>query len=107
MSRQSTGPRWFRKLPVAALAWLFLVGLLIVEFWPDLPTSKSRWLLFIVVGPPLYILAEAFSSWLFSPEHGNALLPRRFSIVRVLIAVPVVAVVLGLYWFLSWILTKS
>jgi len=94
-------------LPLAALAWLFLVGLLIVEFWPDVPTSKSRWLLFIAVGPPLYILGEAFFGWVFSPEHGYALSPRRFSIGRVLIAMPIAAVALVLCWFLSWVLTKS
>jgi uncharacterized membrane protein SirB2 len=106
MNHENAGRRWYRVLPLAALAWLFIVGLLILEFGPDLPKSKSRWLLFIAVGPPLYILGEAFFGWLFSREHGDALSPRRFSVARVLIALPVVLLVLALCWVLSCILAK-
>jgi hypothetical protein len=77
-----------------------------LEFGPDLPKSKSQWLWFVAVGPPLYVLGEVFFDWLFSPEHGHAVSARRFSVARVLIALPVVLVVLALCWFLSWVLTK-
>jgi hypothetical protein len=93
-------------LPLAALAWLFLVGLLLLGLWPDLPKSKPQWLVFLLIGPPLYVLGEAFFGWLFSREHGYARSPRPFSAVRVVIALPIAAIAIVLCWFLSWILTK-
>jgi len=93
-------------LPLAALAWLFLVGLLLLGLWPELPRSKPQWLVFLLVGPPLYVLGEAFFGLLFSQEHGSAISPRGFSVVRVLVALPVVCLVVLVCWLLSWLLTK-
>ena len=93
-------------LVLGALAWLFVAGLLAVEFLPDLPHSKSQWLLFIAFGPPLYVLGEAFFDWMFSTKHGQAISPRGFSVARVLIALPVVLVLIALSWCLSRIFAK-
>ena len=106
MSQEKTGRKWYQGLPLAVLAWLFILGLLILEFGPDLPKSKSRWLLFIAVGPPLYILGSAFFDWLLSRQHGDAVSPRQFSAARVLIALPIVLLLVALCWVLSWMLTK-
>jgi hypothetical protein len=93
-------------LVLAALAWLFIAGLLMVEFLPNLPRTKSQWLLFISFGPPLYVLGDAFVGWLFSTQHGQVISPRGFSVARVLIVLPVVLVLIALGWLLSWIFAK-
>lgn len=51
-------------------AWLVIVGLLILQFWPNLPESNLGWFLFIMVGPPLYVVGE---------EVGASILRRRQS----------------------------
>jgi len=101
MSQENPHHRWIRALPLAALAWLFLVALLTLEFGPNLPKSTSGWLLFVIVGPPLYILAEAFVGWMFSSQHGYAISPRRFSLARLLIAGSVVLLRVVLVWLSS------
>lgn len=106
MSQPHTTRRWARMLPLAALTWLFLVGLVLLYLWPNLPKSKPQWVVFLLVAPPLYVLGEAFFGWLFSDEHGSAMSPRGFSVGRVLVALPVVCLVVLVCWLLSWLLTK-
>lgn len=61
------------RLGAVAACWLLIAAVLILEFWPDLPRTHTGWFTFIVVGPPLYVLAEAFGGWLFlgAPRQGD------------------------------------
>jgi hypothetical protein len=89
------------RLGAVAACWLLIAAVLILEFWPDLPRTHTGWFTFIVVGPPLYVLAEAFGGWLFSERHGKAISPKPFSVLRVLIALVVVLVSVGMIWWIS------
>jgi hypothetical protein len=106
MSHEKDEPRRFRVVGFA-LVWLFVAGVLALTLFPHLPRSISQWLILLAFGPPLYGLGETFFSWLFSPEHGHAISPRAFSIARVLIALPVVLVVMMLWWLLSLLFVKG
>ena len=89
-----------------AVAWFFIVGLIILQQWPDLPKTELGWFLLIVAGPLLYIAGEGFFSWLFSEKHGKEISNKQFSFLRVVIAVIVVTVLFGLGIFISSILKQ-
>jgi hypothetical protein len=83
----------------AAVSWLFVGALLLLELWPNVPQSVAGWVLFVAVGPPLYVLGEAFADWAFSARHGAAISGARFSLRRVLVALLVSLVFLAAYWW--------
>ncbi|WP_029922591.1 hypothetical protein [Nevskia soli] len=56
-----------------AVAWLFVAGLLALQFWPHVPQSKTGWIAFIAFGPPLYIFAEGLSERFWSSRAGRSL----------------------------------
>lgn len=101
-----------RGLLIVAAFWLAIAALLALQFWPLVPNSLLGWVLFVVIGPPLYvivsILAEWLSGWLFPPKPGAAVLHHPFSIKRVLMALGIGLVVLALcWWFASWLAGTS
>jgi len=53
------------------VAWAFLVGLVILSM--GVPETRTQWIMAVIVGPPLYVAAEAFSSGTFrnSTEKGS------------------------------------
>ena len=106
MHSESAFWRWVRFLPVLAFAWLFVAGLLLLEFWPAIPQSKTQWALFIAFGPPLYILGEALSEKLYSKRRGYGIAPPGFSFKRVFVALATTLVVIAFMWGVSWLLTK-
>ena len=88
-------PRWL--LGIAA-AWLLVGCLLLIQLWPDLPRTTRQWALFLALFPPFYLGSEMLGAWLFSPSKGRSISSRRFSIVRMLVALP-----LAMAWFaLAW-----
>lgn len=97
---------WYRRLPVLAAIWLVIAALLAIQFWTVMPPSWFRWILLLALGPPLYVLGEAFFAWLLSPAHGRTVSPKRFSVARIAIALPAVLVVFALFWWLSWLLAR-
>lgn len=90
-----------------ALLWLFIVGLLALQFWPDLPQSVSGWVALIALGPPLCILAEAAVEWLWSSRGGRAISGHPSSGVRVLFGVLVIMLVCVLVWTALGLLAKA
>ncbi|MDQ3059755.1 MAG: hypothetical protein M3R45_09535 [Pseudomonadota bacterium] len=95
----------FAWLSIASL-WLLVAGLLTLMLWPDLPATQTQWWLLIGLGPPVYVLGEAFFGWLLSRNHGHSLSPRRFSVVRLIVALPVVLEVFALGWWVTGLLSK-
>jgi len=91
--------RGVRLLLVLALFWLGLAAFLAFQFWPRVPHSVLQWVLFIALGPPLYLLGEAFFEWLFSRKHGHAISPHRFSVKRILFALLVLVSLCALSWW--------
>lgn len=85
----------------AAIAWLLVAGLLVLELWPDLPGGKRQWALFLTLGPPLYVAGEAACSWLFSPSRGWAISRKKFSPLRIALALPIALAWLALSWWFA------
>lgn len=96
-----------RALFVLMFVWLLVAGFLALEFWPDLPQSKLQWVALVLFGPPICFFGEAFFGWLFSRRHGQYVSQRRFSLTRILVALPVVLAFVALSWWLSWLLTRG
>jgi membrane protein implicated in regulation of membrane protease activity len=101
MSEKIIIHKWLSLLLVLALLWLGIGCFLVFQFWPDLPHTKLQWFLFIVFGPPIYIVGEAFFGRVFSPKHGQAISQREFSLVRVLLALPIALAFFALSWWLA------
>ena len=96
MTNKGTMRSRFRFFVMIGAIWLALAAFLVVQSWPDLPRSRLYWILFAAFVPPAYMLSETFSGWLFSRRHGEAISSKAFAIKRVLVAVPVVAVVVAI-----------
>jgi len=87
-----------------AIAWLFVAGLLALQFWPHLPESKAGWVAFIAFGPPLYILGEAAGEWFWSSRFGHALSRPSPTMQRFFVVLSLViggAFAWGLWWLYS------
>jgi predicted membrane channel-forming protein YqfA (hemolysin III family) len=100
MRYRNADKKWTRVLPFIAFLWLLIAGLLTLMLWPDWPQTPIQWFLLIGLGPPVYILGEAFFGWVFSKNHGMDLSPRRFSIFRIFVALPVM---LGFFILYGWL----
>jgi len=89
--------RTILRFGVSALAlaflWLFIAAILAVQFWPSVPQTSKGWIAFIAIGPPLYVLGEAFSEWLWSTRPARALAAHPSSGLRILIGVVFGAIV--------------
>jgi hypothetical protein len=87
-----------RKLAVLAAAWAVAVVLILATSWPAIPRTSVDWLLLVFVGVPLYIAGEIGFAWLFSPKHGAALSERKFSWLRIWVALGAALAAAVLYW---------
>lgn len=101
MNDEKQGQRRLWLPFVVVVVWFFLVGLLALSVWPNLPRSKF---LFIALGPPLYLLGEGFFGWLFSEKHGRAISQSKFSGARILIALVVILAFLFILYGLPLLL---
>jgi hypothetical protein len=93
---QKNPTKHLRFLFGLAAVWLFMVGFLILQLWPDFPKTELGWFLLIVVGPPIYAAGEGFRGWFFSEKLSKKISKKQFSWLRVAIVFCVVAVILGL-----------
>ncbi len=89
-----------------AVVWLFIAGLLVLEFGPGHPSSVSGWVRFIAFGPPIYLLAEAAVEWFWSSRAGRRISECRSSWVRVLLTVGLVVPMCVIAWAALWLVTK-
>ena len=106
MHSGNRGGSKIRTLLVIAVLWLAVAAFLAFQFWPDVPHSALKWVLFIVFGPPLYVLGEEFFGWLLSAKHGATISQHRFSAKRILIALPLFLAVFALSWWLSLLISS-
>jgi uncharacterized membrane protein YidH (DUF202 family) len=83
------------------VAWAFLVGLVILSM--GVPETRTQWIMAVIVGPPLYVAAEAFFEWHFSKQHGERISAKPFSLLRILVALAVMLVVFGAVAFVTTI----
>lgn len=84
-----------KKIIGAALAWLLIAGVALLTFWPSIPTSWLGWLLLVIIGPPLYLLAETVGEWAWASGPGRKLSEHPSAVFRM-----AVGVVLGLVYLL-------
>jgi hypothetical protein len=93
-------------LSVASL-WALIVGIVLLQTWPNWPKNNLQWWLLIGLGPPFYLVCEAIGSWLFSPAHGRAISKRTFSGVRITVALVAMLCIFALAWWVSWLVETS
>jgi len=82
-----------RTVLVGAVVWLVVTGILALQFWPSVPHTAKGWVAFIAFGPPLYMLGEAFSEWLWSTRPARVLEAHPSSSFRIFVGVVVGATV--------------
>jgi len=90
------------KLVGATLAWLFFCGLLLVAIWPMMRQSTLQLVAFIVLGPPLYALGEYVADRVLSPELGSRISVKRFSALRILVALGVAVLLVAIASTIIW-----
>lgn len=98
--RASFTSRWPLWLVHLTLGWLAVAGLLL-QLWPDLPSTWRQLALVVGLGPPLYVFAEGASGWLLSPKNDDAISRQRFPVVRIGIALLVALAWFALAWWLA------
>jgi len=85
---------------VVALCWLLLGAFVL---W--VTAVQSRWVYWVVLALPGYVLGELFFSWLLSRRHGIALSRSRFSFTRIAAALIVaIGFVVASLWVSSSVL---
>jgi uncharacterized membrane protein YqjE len=99
MNERTSFTRWTRWLAPVAMVWLLLGAILVLQLWPDLPSTRRQWALLLVMGPPLYVLGELACAWLFSQSRSYA--KKRFSITRIALALPIAIAWFALAWWLA------
>jgi len=84
-----------RLLLWSAVAWLVIFGIVLLYVAPDFPRTTVQWALLFVLGPPIYVLGEALGAWLFSPDRGHRISAKRFSLLRIVYALLVIALIVA------------
>lgn len=85
-----------------AAGWLFVAGLLALQFWPQVPHSVGGWVAFVVFVPPLYVLAEGAVEAFWSSRYGRAL-SHPSPTMRLVIAAAIVAFGCIFVWAIWWL----
>ena len=92
-----------RTILLGACAWLLVAGFLVFQFWPHLPKSGPQWVLFVMFGPPVYVLLEGIFDWLFSEKHGRAISEKKFSGARIMVALSAIVAAFTLCGMFVWL----
>ncbi len=100
-------PSRVRTALAGTIAWLVLAGLLAGQFWPVVPTTTRGWALFVLLGPPTYLLVESASCRLWDTRAGRALSRHPSVAVRIVGGVAVLGALLTAYVGGLWLLGRS
>jgi hypothetical protein len=87
-------------VPVA-ITWVVVAALLIMQLWPDLPTSRHRWALLLGFGPPIVVAVEGWTSWVLAESRAWAISKKRFSLLRIILLLPVVLFYIAVAWWFA------
>ena len=82
---------------------VFLVCLLLYTYYPAIPQSQLGWAALIGLGLPTYFFLE----WLGEAILGATFFKQRSSVGRVLLAVPVAAILLAVAALLVWLVRRA
>ena len=83
---------------MAVAGWIFIGALVLISFWPWYPRTPTQWLAFLLLGVPIVVGFEYLTERLLSPTGGSTLSTRKFSWLRVLYALVVMLLLLGLLY---------
>jgi hypothetical protein len=93
-----------RTILMGVVVWLLIAGVLVLYLWPHLPRTAVGWVVFVVVGPALYLLGELLFERLMSTRPARALAQHPSSGLRIFVGVLFGVVLLSLAIWLSWLL---
>lgn len=114
MNSESTVGAHFKTFLLIAVVWAVICGVILLQFWPIHPQGKYQWALFVVFGPPAYVLLDGMAELVFSKrrgynsgsELGYGAEPQGFSFKRVLVGVSVVVAITIIFIGLTWLVSK-
>jgi glycerophosphoryl diester phosphodiesterase len=97
-----------RVLILLAIGWLAVAALALLELWPSIPKTQEQWVLLIALGPPSYVLLQAFGERLIprllpTPAGGRP----TFSLGRVFSGVALGVVLVAAMIALAWLTACS
>ena len=85
-----------KTILVVAGIWLLVAAFAALEFGPLVPRSRVGLIGLLVFGPPLYLLGEFFSTWLWSTKTARAISEHPSRTARIFGGVAFGAVVIAL-----------
>lgn len=98
-------------IAACVLLWLFTCGAILWMLWPWLPATPIQWLLFVLIGPPIYWAVEYVGERMLSAKIASRISTRRFSWLRIIYALfaflMFFAVVFGVLRLLDAIVQES
>ncbi|KGQ19212.1 hypothetical protein LF41_2858 [Lysobacter dokdonensis DS-58] len=56
-----------------AFAWLVVATIVALEVWPRWPETGAGWIALVLFGPPIYVLTEIGSAWLWAKSGVDAI----------------------------------
>ena len=91
-----------RGILTAALVWLAVAGLAAAEFGSLVPASIGSWALFVVVAPPLYVIAHGVAEWAWSSRFGRFVAEHPSRLARITMGVIVGSAGMAMLWLVWW-----
>jgi hypothetical protein len=79
-----------RGVLVLALVWLAIAAIVAFEVWPMHPSRIGSWVLFVIVAPPLYLLASGLAEWAWTTRPGKFISEHPSQFVRISLGVIVI-----------------
>jgi hypothetical protein len=104
----------FKTFVLVAVVWAVICSVILLQFGPIHPQGKYQWALFVVFGPPAYVLFEGLAELVFSKQRGHRSGskpgygddPQSFSFKRVLTGVSIVIAIVIIFVGVSWLVSK-
>jgi hypothetical protein len=82
---------------------IVILAVVILQSYPNLPSTVLEWVFLLVLGPPLWFLGEWFFGKVFSPERGRRMSDKRFSVKRISFALIIVLPLFLAIYILSYL----
>jgi hypothetical protein len=82
----------------AAVVWMLLAAICLIELWPDWPKTWQQWALLAVAGPPIYVFLELLGEKASAPTSGPVPSNSDVSLKRILFLLLRCAAFLAVVW---------
>jgi hypothetical protein len=90
-----------RGVLLFAFVWIAITAMAIVDLWPIHPSSIGGWVLFVVLGPPLFVLGLGAAEWAWSTRLGKFISEHPSRPIRIALGVVVIGLataILSVAW---------